>query len=144
MSDVASQAVISHGTELQIGDGGTPTELFTKVADLISIKETGAKLDLVEVSTLESPNSVKEYITGMRDGGSIQVEGNYTTDAQQAAVEAAFDGATKKNFKLVIPFGTPKTWAFSGIVTDLAHDFAPTAAMKFTATIKMLTLPTKS
>jgi len=53
------------------------------------------KLSATEVSNMGSPNTYKEFIAGLRDGGEITFEGNYIPkDATQINVRADLDAGT--------------------------------------------------
>lgn len=144
MSTQATQAALGYGSKLQIGDGATPTEVFTEIFDVTSIKETGGKPDMIDTTNFESPNKTKEYVPGLKDTSEVAIDGSFTSDAGQAALETAFDAVTAHNYKLVINLATPKTWSFKAVVTALTHDISPTGVIKFTATLKLLGAMTKA
>src|ERR1700719_745218 len=60
----------SHGTAINIA-------LAIPLLEIIKIGGPGMKADMKEVSNMASPNTYKEFIAGLREGGDISFEGNY-------------------------------------------------------------------
>ncbi len=102
-----AKGISAFGTLLQRGDGVTPTEGFTTVAELSNIEIPGVETDLVETSHHTSPGAYKEYVLGMRDGGEVTLEGNYFP--KEATINAATGlladnlSGVKRNWKLAFP-----------------------------------------
>lgn len=117
----ASTATLGFGTLLKKGDGGTP-EIFTTIFEVIEIGEIAAKADFVEVTHMESPNSFKEYIQGLKDGGSISFKVNFIAgNATHTGLVDDQDAGTSRNWKIVLPASQSNaTFSFSGAVESFS------------------------
>lgn len=129
-----SKAVSAKGTVLAIGDGATPTELFTVVADVTSIKQSGHQFD--EIDTTHMQSDAKEFMAGMEDNGEYALELNFQNDSSQAAYKAA--AGSIKNFQLQMPtLTTPKKLTFGALVQPLNLSADPKSVLKATAKIRV-------
>jgi hypothetical protein len=70
---MATNATIGHGTLWKRGNGASPTEIFTTVAEVTALSGPGMTRDIIDATHMESPERYREYIGGMRDGGEITV-----------------------------------------------------------------------
>lgn len=143
-----SQAWLAAGSLLEMGDGGTPTENFTVIAEITDISKSGAKADTVDVTNMQSPSGYREFISGFRDAGEIDLTANWITeDAQQQALQTKFDSGAKVNFKIVLPQDaggttTPGNYAFAAIVTGLDFSLSPAKQAVISAKLKISGKPT--
>lgn len=135
-------ATRSKGTTFQIGDGVTPTEGFLAVGRVFSVGEVKRTRETIDITSHDSPGDFKEFVGGMRDAGTVQVQYRFApSEAGQAALTAADDGNVH-NFRIVYPAPVNKRWAFAGIVTELSAGEAPVdGVLNGTATIKISGLP---
>jgi hypothetical protein len=70
-----SQAIVTNGTTLLIGDGVTPTEGFTKIAEVVTITPPTSAPAEVDVSHLES--AAREKRAGLADTGAGEFQINF-------------------------------------------------------------------
>ena len=113
-------AVSSFGTLLKIGDGATPTEAFTTIAEVMDISGPEFTRDTEEVTNHSSTGGYKEYIATLKDAGNVSFDLNFTNAATQLALATDFENGTVRNFKIVFPLPTGNTTlSFAGIVTSL-------------------------
>jgi len=111
------------GSKLKLGNGGSP-ESFTAVAELLTLKEGSTKIDLTDVTNLDSPSSngliYREKITGLADGGEIDFTYNYIpSSTSQNSLRSAIDG-NPHNFRIVLPID-PATGVSFGYVSFAAY-----------------------
>lgn len=116
-----TNAISSFGTLLKIGDGATPTEAFTTIAEVKDISGPSLALEVTEVTSHSSPNGWREKIGTLLDGGEVTFEINYvptenTHDAGTGLVKDMKD-RTLRNFQLVFPDVASTTWEFSALVS---------------------------
>lgn len=131
---VKSKAVSAKGTVLAIGDGATPTEAFTVIADVTSIKQSGHQFDEVDVTHMQS--DAKEVQAGLEDNGEYALELNFTNDTSQTAYKGA--AGTVKNFQLQFPtLTTPKKLAFAALVQPINISADPKSVLKASAKIRV-------
>ena len=128
-----SRAQAGRGSSLSIGGitGAVGTETYTLIGEIKTSGISGAQWNTEDVSNFQS-GADSEFITTMRDNGTIDVAGNrIASDAGQVAVETAFGNGLKYDFKLVLPINTQAgqttvgdTFQFSALVQsrDIAID----------------------
>src|SRR5713226_3309337 len=104
MAYAGSQAWSAEGTVLERGDGASP-EVFTKIAEIVKIARAGAKMDLPDVTNMDS-GAYREYIATLLDAGELAFEGNYLpNDATQSVLQTDFDARALHNWKILLPPG---------------------------------------
>ena len=67
-----SDAIIGYGTIIARGNGAVP-EVFTAIAEVISIDGPGLDSDDVEVTHLSSPGGYREYKGGLKEPGEVSM-----------------------------------------------------------------------
>lgn len=107
--------VSAFGTLLQRGDGATPTEGFTTVAELQSIEVPAVQTDTIDMTHHTSPGAYREYLLGLRDGGEVTLEGNYiprnaTQNASTGILADNLSGVVR-HFRLVLSDGIAAVFA---------------------------------
>jgi hypothetical protein len=105
MSYTGSRAQAGRGSSLAIGPltGTTGTETYVTIGEIKTSGISGAQWQTEDVSNFQS-NADQEFLSTMRDNGTIDISGNrVTSDAGQVAVEAAFASGLKYDFKLTLP-----------------------------------------
>jgi len=137
MSYAGSRAFAGQGTQLQLGDGGSP-EAFTTIAEVHKVARGGSKMDLVDVTNFDSIGAYREKLATLLDGGELTFDANYVPqDTSQQALQAQFDGRTLSNWKIVLPGGrgtfSCKAYSISADF-DLSVDKASTFAGKLAIT----------
>lgn len=103
-----TSAVLGSLTQFKLGDAASP-EVFTKVAEVLSIGPIGSTAPEVDVTNLDSTS--KEYIGGLPDGQQVEISGNWiAANTQQAALRDNI-GSTR-NIQIVWPDTTQAAFAF--------------------------------
>lgn len=106
----ASAADTGTGATFAIGDGATPTEAFTAVAEVMSITPPGKTREAIDVTHLTSDDGYREFIaSGVVDAGEVSLSMNYIESASHT-VEALIDSG-KQNFRVAFPGGVTMTFA---------------------------------
>jgi len=118
---MTSSAVHALGTLLKIGDGATPTETFTTIAEVTDLGGPSLTLETIDVTSHSSTNGWREFIGGLLDGGEVSFTINYlpanaTHDASTGVI-ADMKNRVVRNFTLVFPDSGTTTWTFSALVT---------------------------
>lgn len=105
-----SDATIGWSSTIKLHNGTTLTELD----EVFNITLPDDQADEVDVTHYKSPNRRKEFISGLIDGGEMEVEMNYIagspTDTLLTAAKAAGD---VRPWEVTIPNGTAG-WKFGG------------------------------
>jgi hypothetical protein len=127
----ATAATIGYGATFGI-EGGTPG-VYVTVGEVVSITPPGMSRDTVDATHLSSPNSYKEFIAGLAEGGEASITINLvpsTSDVLFASFHAPAD-----NFQIVFPNAV--TMSFAGIVTGYQMgDVVPGDKLTATFTVK--------
>lgn len=77
----------------------------TVIASLTSIGAIAGEREEIDVTTLDSPNGAKEFISGAVDWGSQDIAGNLTNAGQIAALRAVFDAQKTRDWVIKTPAG---------------------------------------
>ena len=131
-----SEAMIGYGSRFQLGDGASPIENFTDLAEVFNLTPPSDTADIIDVTHMQSPNRTREFIEGLIDPGECSFEMNFIpgSDADDA-IQAWKLAGGRKNCRITWPNGV--TWTFAGILTGY-EPAAPTEdKMTATVTIKV-------
>ncbi|MEV4672165.1 phage tail tube protein [Actinomadura sp. NPDC049382] len=104
------------GTALQRGDGATPTEVFTTIANVTSINPPSMERETLDVTAHDTANGWREFVGGLKDGGEVSADVNYDP-AEHDVLVADFDDENPRNYRIVFPDPDATTWSFSAILT---------------------------
>ena len=94
-------AIASVGTQLKIGDGGSP-EAFTAIAEVRNISGPGFDSEEIDCTSLDSTAGFREYIQGFKDGGELSFQLNFIP-SQRANIFANYIAGTTHNWQLCFP-----------------------------------------
>lgn len=140
----ASKSYSAKGTVFSFGPASTGTVAFTTVAEIKTIQFSGGKLDLEDVTNMDSPGAFREKTPTLLDGGDLSLSGNYISgDAGRIAFNTAYLGRTLIACKVVLPLAAGQTTAgdtftFNGYVSennvDLQFDKVTSFSAKITIT----------
>jgi len=97
-----SNGIVGIGVKL-LSDAVLP-DTFVEVPEVITLPEFGQEADEVDFTHLNSPNGVKEYKSGLKDGASSTIELNWVPgDAEHEALRAAADAGDVIKFQIQWP-----------------------------------------
>lgn len=89
----------------------------TPIADIISIGGPGMSRDTVDVTTLGSTGGYREFITGLRDGGTLTFELLFSK-AGYNAMKTDFESDEPVTYTIELPDSDNTIIGFDGLVTD--------------------------
>lgn len=114
----------------------------TTVAEVTSISGPAFTADSIDVTTHGSTARYREFIQGLRDGGEISIEGNYTTASSSLIVTQLNTSATVTAV-VTLPT-TPSTTAFTATVicTAFSTEAPVDGVIPFSASFKVTGQPT--
>jgi len=124
--------------------GSILKRVATAVAELTSITVGGQKVNMIDVSNMDSPSGYNEVIAGMADGGEFSFEGNFLNTGQQALVISDHQNKTLTSWVVVL--GTTPTATITANCFVTALDFSAKFDDKlgFSATLKISGKPVYS
>lgn len=136
----------SFGTLMKIGDGATPTEAFTTIAEVLDITGPELTLGTEESTNHSSPGGWAEFVPTVKDGGEVGFEVNFlpsnATHSYAAGLIKDFDNKTKRNFQIVFPDSGNTTWLFAAFVTKFAPKAPVAGRLAADVTLKVTGQPT--
>lgn len=132
---MSQNAVLTQGTLLKRGDGGSP-EVFTTVPDVTAISGPDATKSEIEVTDLSS--TAKEFKGGLADFGRLTVDLNYIPgNAIHTAMRNDFisNASPVRNWQILFVNG--KQWNFQGYVGAFPGNTQPDSVQKSSMTIRL-------
>jgi hypothetical protein len=143
---MTSAAIWAYGSILQLGDGATP-EVFTAIAEITELTPPQMSRDDIDVTSHQSSDGYREFISGLRDGGEVSFKANWlptnsTHDGTTGLLET-FNDNVNHNWKVILP-NTLITIAFSGFLTAFEPDLPIEEQAQLSGTIKVSGKPTVS
>jgi predicted secreted protein len=131
------------GTLFQRGDGATPTEHFTDMANVTSIGGPERSRDTIDVTAHDSPGGWMEFVGSLKDGGELSIDINYDPAETTHDLDDDFDDTVPRSYRIVILPDTEDehTWAIKGILTKLGDEFPYDDKMARSMTIKVTGKP---
>jgi hypothetical protein len=122
-------------TRFKVGDGATPTEAFTALAEVRSISGPSTKVNMIDTSSLTS-GVWERQVPGRITPGSISFDMAFMPEETgHITLTTTMKARTRKNYKVVFP--TTPVWelSFSGYVAGCELSFPGddviTAAVEF-------------
>lgn len=88
------------------------------VAQINSISGPGMSRETIDVTTLDSVGGYREFISGIRNPGQVQLGMNFTATTY-AAMKADFESDTMQNYKIELPDTAKTTLEFEGLVMEM-------------------------
>ena len=104
------------GTTLNKSDG---IGGFDPIGNITSLTPPGLSRDTYDVSDHDSPDSWREFIGGMKDGGEVAADVNYRPSVHDVYL-ADFEAADAIDYQLAFPDGA--TWDFKAVLTSFEPD----------------------
>ena len=96
------------------------------ILEVINIDLSGAKLDLVDVTNMNSVGGYKEWLPTLREGGEVSCSGNLIGITDLATLQTDFDGQVPQAWVITVSNPVVLTISFNAYVMDigvkLAHD----------------------
>jgi Lambda phage tail tube protein, TTP len=124
--------------------GGMNIALYVPLLETIKAAGPLMKMDMKEASNMQSPSTYKEFIAGLRDGGTVTFEGNYVpkgADNSQANLRTDFESGLIQNYCLALPLAGSGIWVFDAYVQDIAPAYPIDDRVTYTGTLKITGKP---
>ncbi len=133
---MATGAIKGIGTLMQIGDGGGP-EVFTTIAEVLSISGPTESRETIDVTNMDSAGNRREKISALIDSGSVSFDMNFTgSNAEQNQLKTDMEAGTLRNFKIIMP-GSARTFDFSALITELSKEFPVDSQITASVTLEI-------
>lgn len=138
-----TNAISGVGAEFQVGDAASP-EVYTKVAEVLSISGPELSAEQIEVTSLDSTGGYKEYISGLLDGGTVSIEFNYykgNTQQQTLKTRVSTANQAAANYRIILPDSPQTSVTFSAIVESFSMNVEPGSAVTASVGVKISGAP---
>tara|TARA_B110000037_G_C16806420_1_gene377727 strand:+ start:57 stop:494 length:438 start_codon:yes stop_codon:yes gene_type:complete len=132
-------AVLSAGTKIGISDGaGSP--VYNKIPEVISMGTPEITRETIEVSSLDSVS--KEFISGLSDGGSTSLEGNWLSgDTYHQLLKTNAAAGTAMTFLITLPNSPQTKVLFTATPESFVITPEPNSQLKFSFSAKVSGTP---
>ena len=130
------------GTSLKKTQSGSETADWT-VGSLTSIGEIGVEIGEIDVTTLDSPNGAKEFMSGDIDAGECPLAGYIKKTSDENTVTkmmALISSGSLEEWTVTFPSGAK--WVFNAFVKSFkTTEETPDGLIGFNATLRISGLP---
>lgn len=135
-------AVFAKGTQLKVGDGATPTEVFTLIPGVRSITGPSMSAEVIDITSHDTPGQFRDKMQGLKDWGMLSFELLWDpTSAQHQGLFDDYVAGTVKHYTLTYPTDPPTTISFSGFVGNNPTSSPFDGALTKTAEIVIMADP---
>lgn len=132
-----TQAVAGVGTQLLVGDGGSPVEVFAAIAEVLTLTGPELAAEEIEVTNLDSAGGFKEFITGLVEGGTISLDLNWIKGANQVTLRDDVAAGTQRNYRITFSDSPATVANFAGVVTAFSFSTEPNSQIQSSATVRI-------
>lgn len=125
-----SDGTHGHGATLAGGSAGT-------IGNITSITVGARTRDSIDISSMDSTNKKREFISGMADEGEISITVNYDGSASGVAnaLNTAYNSGTAETWTVTFP--DTSSFACSGFITSLSIEDSYDDKITMNITIKL-------
>lgn len=127
---------LSQGAKIAVSGAASPS-VFTNIANVTGINESGDSRDMLEQTNLDS--TAKEYVGGLIDYGTVEVSVNYDTEeATHLTLQQLLASGAERDWRITESGGgSPGTRTqFKGFIQSASRSRAVNALVTATYTIK--------
>lgn len=128
-----SDAVAGVGTEFHRWDGAGSWE---SIAEINSITGPGMSRDTIDVTSLDSTDGYREFITGFRNAGTVTLSMNFVRSTYET-MKGDFESDSLQNYEIILPDDENTTLEFEGLVTELPLTIPPDDKITADVTIQL-------
>ncbi len=111
---MSSKAIAGIGTKFYRWSGAA----WAALAEVTAINGPGMSRNTIDVTSLDSEDGYAEFITGMRDSGTIALTMNFT-NTTYAAMKDDFESNVPGVYRIVLPDDETTTLEFEALVTEV-------------------------
>jgi hypothetical protein len=129
-------AIIGADSTFSVGDG-LSAEGFTVIGEITSLSGPEISAEEIEVTNLDSALNFKEFISGLKDGGSVTFTMNWNKSANQVAVRDDVAAGTKRNYEMTWATSPETKFAFQGLPISFSMSADPASAVTADLSIRI-------
>ena len=124
-------------------DATSAAGAWVKLAEVTGIDGPGKSKETIDVTSLDSTGGYREFISSFRDGGTVSLEMNFTSDTYDV-MDEDFEADTTNNYEIVFPDAGTTSFEFTGIVTELSISASVGSQVTSSVSIKVTGQITKN
>ena len=130
-----SNAISGVGTQFKRGDGAS-SEAFVAIAEVNQITGPSMTREQIDVTSLDSTGGYREYIAGFRDGGTVELNMNFTRTGYET-LKDDFEADANVNYQICLADTDTTVLSFAGLVTDLPMSIPTDDKITVDVTVKI-------
>lgn len=124
----------TQGTLIQIGSAASPQTFTENVANVTGISGIGGEASEIDITNFDS--TFKEYLMGLKDGGSVTLEINFdTNNTTQRTLWTLHINQTTRQFRWLFVNGD--YLEFNAFVKSFQFNGAPDDVVKASLTLRV-------
>lgn len=131
---MSSNAISGIGTVFSRWNSLTST--WDTIAEVTNITGPGMSRETIDVTSFDSSGGYREFIAGLRDGGDISFNMNFTAAGYQT-MKDDFESDTRQDYSIQLPDTDNTTFELEGLVTELPLDIPLDDKISCDVTIKI-------
>ena len=129
---MSSEAVSGIGTKFQ----RWADSAWANIAEVNTITGPGMSRETIDVTSLDSTDGYREKIGGLRNGGTVVLNMNFTRSNYDAFKED-FESSALGNYRIHLPDAEDTSVEFEGWVTELPLAVSPDDRITMDVTIEV-------
>ncbi len=133
---MSSTAVSGVGTHFRRWDATASNPKFVKISEINSISGPSKTRDTIDVTSLDSIDGYREFITGFRDAGTVTLNMNFTRDSFDT-MNNDFEDDDPKNYEIVLPDAENTSLEFEAFVTEVPLEIPTDDKITLSVTLKI-------
>jgi len=114
----------------------TASSKFVNLTEITSISGPSKSRDTIDVTSLDSTDGYREFITGFRDAGTVQLNMNFTR-ASFDLMNDDFEDDDAKNYEIVLPDAENTSFEFEAFVTEVPLEIPTDDKITLSVTLKI-------
>lgn len=133
-----TQAIHGQGTLFQV----EINSIWETIAEVETISGPELKVDSIDVTSHDSPHGYKESIPGLKEGGTVKIDGNLVPyHVTHTRLIGDITNGTQRNYRIVFPdaveLDTRTKCSFLGHIEAFSASAPASKQLGFSATIKI-------
>lgn len=138
-----SNAMIGYGGYFEV-ETAAGSGIYTRIAEVFSISPPSESTDVIDVTHMQSPDAIREFIQGLTDPGEVSLEMNFVPGALDGDVFIrAWRGSRERRISRIV-FPNDYVWDFRCFVTGFEPTMPNEDKMTATLTAKVTSVVTGS
>ncbi len=117
-------------------DATSAAGAWVKLAEVVSIDGPGKSKETIDVTNLDSTDGYREFISSFKDGGTVSLEMNFTSDTYDI-MDEDFESDGVNNYEILFPDAGATSFEFSAIVTELSLSASVGAQVTSSVSLKV-------